>query len=305
MDKLKFNFLEMCTKQQFMNRLLDPDEWGHLYNSAIWTPADIKSLERQGEPVKASLVEAKTRTAALEAELSRITEHLCTLNDMVGQKVGSASELESEILVLKEEIAQLRPETDKSEPAPMRSVEELSGIIDDQIIGLEKRRTAFEARKAAIVALASQLATQQSELATMSRLDTELAVRIAEKEAAERDQQHSQHSKQLASLAEWYKASLHLHSSVSGLHRVELVRPDYLLVTLAAESSANPHATASTLLPVHLRVCPATGKLQAAQIGSTSSTPRRGQWREVIDAAIDTNNIGHLLRQIHAALAQS
>jgi hypothetical protein len=139
----------------------------------------------------------------------------------------------------------------------------------------------------------------------MSRLDTELTVRVAEKEALERDQQLSQHSKQLTSLAEWYKAILHLHSAVSGVYRVELVRPDYLLVTLAAESSTNPHATASTLLPVHLRVCPATGKLQAAQIGSTSSTPRRGQWREVIDAAIDTNNIGHLLRQIHAALAKS
>lgn len=43
-DKLKFNFLEMSTKQQFMQRLLDPDEWSHLCNNAIWTPADIKSL---------------------------------------------------------------------------------------------------------------------------------------------------------------------------------------------------------------------------------------------------------------------
>ena len=43
-DKLKFNYLEMRTKKEFMTRLLDPDEWGHLYNNAIWTPADIKSL---------------------------------------------------------------------------------------------------------------------------------------------------------------------------------------------------------------------------------------------------------------------
>lgn len=70
----------MCTKREFMQRLLDPDEWGHLYSNTIWTAADIKSLEKQGEPAKNALVEAKGQTEELEGELSKITEHLvnCT-----------------------------------------------------------------------------------------------------------------------------------------------------------------------------------------------------------------------------------
>lgn len=77
MEKLKFNYLEMSTKHNFLKRLLDPDEWGHLYNNVIWTPADIKSLETQTEPIKATLVAAKERTQQLEAELEKLTEHLC------------------------------------------------------------------------------------------------------------------------------------------------------------------------------------------------------------------------------------
>lgn len=80
MEKLKFNFLEMSTKQNFMQRMLDPDEWGHLYNSAIWTPADIGALEKQMGPTKTALVESKQRCEELEAELAKITEHLCNRN---------------------------------------------------------------------------------------------------------------------------------------------------------------------------------------------------------------------------------
>lgn len=76
-EKLKFNYLEMSTKQNFMQRLLDPDEWNHLYNNTIWTPADVKSLEKQMEPTKIELVEAKRKTSELEGDLGKITEHLC------------------------------------------------------------------------------------------------------------------------------------------------------------------------------------------------------------------------------------
>ncbi len=60
-----------------MHRLLDPDEWTHLYNNAIWTAADIKVLEKQMEPTKATLVACKTKTNELEIELSKMSEHLC------------------------------------------------------------------------------------------------------------------------------------------------------------------------------------------------------------------------------------
>lgn len=82
---------------------------------------------------------------------------------------------------------------------------------------------------------------------------------------------------------------IELMQKVGGVH-VEMVRPDYLLVTCSSSRS-------STVVPVHLMVDPATGRLQSVQIGSTSTTPKR-QWRQIIDAAVETNDIVSLIRQV-------
>lgn len=216
---------------------------------------------------------------------------------MVGHKLASAEDLEAEIVGLRAAIAQLKPEQEAAMHAPMRSVEELQSLIDEQIVEIERRRTLMEERKRAIAKLSTQLAAQQEELYTLARTDADLTVKVQEKERQEQDEQKAKYSKQLVSLADWYRATLALHSSISGIHRVEMIRPDYLLVTLSGGGN-------DVLLPVHLRICQATGKLLAAQIGATSSTPRKGQWKEVIDTAVDNNNIAMLVRQIHFALAK-
>lgn len=296
-DKLKFNYLEMYTKQQFMQRLLDADEWNHLYNSAIWTPADMRSLERQGEGTKAALVGAKNRCSELEAELSRLTEHLVAAGEGVQAKMEAAEALEQHIAGLEEEVASLRPSAEEESSVPVRSVEELQTILDDQLLALEKRRAAAETRKAIINQLAKQNDALNSELTHLSSQDTELSARLAEKERAERDEHMATYHKQQAALADWYRGALSLHSSLTGISKLEMTRPDCLLLHLTGPPGSD------VCIPVHLRLCPATGRLQAAQIGTTSGTPRRGQWRDVVDAAIDSNNIGLLVRQLRAALA--
>lgn len=285
----------MSTKQQFMQRLLDPDEWGHLYNNAIWTASDIKALEKQMEPVKSALVECKGRTGSLEAELARVTEHLCGLNEVVGQKYSTASELESEIRVLAEEVKKLSPEHSTTTSAsPMRSAEELQAILDDQIVQMERKRALLEERRASVARLASSATNAQMEVSALVQTDAELASKLVAKQAKENEHNQAQYTQQLCNLTDWYKSVLTLQSSLTGIQRIDLVRPDYLLVTLA-------HA--GVLLPVHLKVCPATGKLRSAQVGSTSNTPKR-QWKELVDVAVDTNNIPYLIRQVHAALSK-
>ncbi len=83
---------------------------------------------------------------------------------------------------------------------------------------------------------------------------------------------------------------IELMQKISGVH-VEMIRPDYLLVTCSNLRSS------TVVVPVHLMVDPATGRLQSVQIGSTSTTPKR-QWRQIIDAAVETNDIVNLIRQV-------
>ncbi len=218
------------------------------------------------------------------------------MNEVVGQKLASASELETEIESLRKEIARLKPEAPVL--APMRSMEELQTIVDEQIISLEKKRAAIEERQANILRLSSNLSNQQSELTCLHQQDREHTSKVAAKEAKERDEQKVAYNKQISALTEWYKSIISLHRSMSGVQKVELVRQDNLLITLESPSDG-------ALLPLHLRVCPATGKLLAAQIGNTSSTPRRGQWKEIIHDAVSTNNIPYLVRQVYAALSKS
>lgn len=299
-DKLKFNYLEMSTKQHFMHRLLDADEWNHLYNSAIWTPADMRSLERQGEGVKAALVAAKGRCGEVEGEVGRLTEHLVAAGEGVQGKMEAAEALEQHIAALEEEVAALRPsdidEGDSMSAAP-RSIEELQIILDDQLLALEKRRAAIDARKAANLTLSSHLDALHSDLSLLSTQSADLSLRLAEKERQEQDAHQSSFHKQHSALADWYRSALSLHAALTGISKLEMTRQDSLLIHLDGPEGSD------VCVPVHLRVCGATGRLMAAQIGTTSGTPRRGQWRDVVEAAVEGNSIGLLVRQLRAALS--
>ena len=73
--------------------------------------------------------------------------------------------------------------------------------------------------------------------------------------------------------------------------KCEMIRPDYLLVTVFTSES--------TTLPAHLSLDPKSGKLMSVQVGSTTSqhTPKQ-QWKTIVDAAIEANDIPFLIRQI-------
>lgn len=243
------------------------------------------------EPAKAELVQTKERTVSLETDISRVTDHLCSLNELVCQKLGTATELDTEIAALCGEVARLKPEDTEQASTPMRSVEELQAMLDDQIIQMEKKRMAIEERKAAIAKLSAHHDTQQAELAALAQQEAEQAARVDAINAARRkDTQKAAYNSQLTQLASWYTSLLSLHTQLTCIQRIDLVRPDYLLVAISG-------------VPIHLNVCPATGKLKAAQVGSTSSTPKR-QWKEIVETAVETNNIPYLIRQIHSALVK-
>lgn len=195
---------------------------------------------------------------------------------------------------MRAEIARLQPSTANQQP--MRSVDELQAVLDDQMIRSERRRAEIESRRQALQVLSQQLALQQSVVEGLEKEEGQLKRELAEKAVAMRAKNEDGLQRQLSELATWYRDLATCQSGLTGC-RAELVRPDYLLLTVTS-----PDGSAS--VPVHLKVCPATGRLIQAQIGSTSSTPKR-QWKDVIEMAIESNSIAYLARQVRAALCSS
>lgn len=278
--KLRFNWHEMKTKSLFLTKLSDADEWRACQTSR-WTPGELKQMENvevfsRKERLKAS----KSATVELQRRLLQACETICETQEMVQTKQQQAQELLAEYVAEREMLQELTQQLPAA--TPLRSIEELQTLLDEQSILLEKRAGALERQKNAVADLERLLALHTGE-------NGKLRDSVAELEAQQRalSQQESGAEATLAGLCQWYSQLTETLSTLTGC-RVEMVQPDYLLATLT---------TAGTMVPVHVYVDSGTGKLKSVKIGSTSSTPKR-QWRETIETAIEYNDIPFLLRTI-------
>jgi DNA repair exonuclease SbcCD ATPase subunit len=277
LEKLKFIYLELYTKRGFLSHLTDSEEW-RACQTTRWTPGELKQLERELEPSKTTLKAEKTKSAELQRILAEKCEAALCLQKDVQDKHEETSELMRRYREAEDTLRDLR-ETMPS--APTRSMEELQSILDEQSITLEKKTIALERQRSAVQDLERLLAIHEAENAKLMVIQTDLDAR---RTALTKEQ--SREDESLSKLCRWYASAAETLSQLTGC-RVEMVQPDYLLANVSN-------------VPVHIHVDSVTGKLRDVKVGSTSSTPKR-QWKELVDAAIEFNDIPFLIRAIHAA----
>lgn len=222
---------------------------------------------------------AKMKTVEVQRILSEQCELLSGLEGEVEDRHCQAMELIKKYREAEDTLMHLR---ELLPSVPCRSVEELQGLLDEQSIEGEKKKTALERQRNAIHDLERLLAMHETENAKLEQNREELEVR-----RAGLSKKDGEGEKALTNLCRWYAAAIETISRLSGC-QVEMVQPDYLVATI-------------TSVPVHIYVDPVSGKLQSVKVGSTSSTPKR-QWKELIEAAIEFNDIPFLIRSIHAAI---
>jgi chromosome segregation ATPase len=282
LEKLKFNWLELHTKRAFLLHLSDGDEWRACQTSR-WTPGELKQLERELEPAKAALKTEKERTAQLQRTLSEDCETLLTLQEAVRAKHSHATSLTSQY---RKEFASLQELRSMLPNQMARSVEELQAQLDEQSISLEKKVTSLDRQRAAVADLERLLTVHEVDNAKLQSNRSELdakRISLSQRGAGEAA---------LSSLCQWYTNLTESLSNLTGC-KVEMVQPSYLLATVIS---------ASSIVPVHIYVDAVSGKLQSVKVGSTSATPKR-QWKELVEAAIEYNDIPFLLRSIHSAIS--
>jgi hypothetical protein len=204
----------------------------------------------------------------------------------------------------------------------IRSAEELSAELAGLAAAEEKKRQSLHAHATNITDLARLLRHHSDDLA---RLKMEEA-RLREILELKQRQKAENAEASLEQLCVWYRSMI---ESVSDLTRMkfEMIRPDYILVTFktseankaepsagdsgskndvvgseagSTEISPPDNATlppTTTTLPVHLNIDPQTGRLLAAQIGTTQSAGADA-WRGVCEQAVENNDICSLLHAI-------
>lgn len=332
MAKLKFNLLELTSKRIFLDKLMPSgtlneflpptlsgemtmsiyDEWTNCQTR--WTPGDLKDLERQVESRKAELKAVKEAVGAVKEEISNVTSHVAHLKDSVNQerqsgaaKLAQIAALENDIAFMQQRLTEfaerVRPLTKGlvrcgscedsgsvvGEVLGIRSAEELRAELAELSAAEAKKRAVLEGHKNSLTDLSRLLHHHTDDLVRLqtdqSRLSSLLTLKQRQKaENADAD---------LEELCVWYRG---LVESVSELTRMqfEMIRPDYILVTFKT-SSANVNP--ATTLPVHLNVDPQTGRLLAAQIGTTT-TANSATWKDLCELAVENNDIPSLLHSI-------
>ncbi len=260
-----------------MTHLTNSEEWREC-QSTRWTPGELKQLEKELEPSKNKLKRVKGKTAELQSEVAEGCELLVGLEDELKEKHGRTKKL---VQVCSGDLVKVQKLQEKIPNVSLRSVEELQSLLDEQSISLEKKNSALERQKNALADLERLLALHEEE-------NNKLIVIKEELENKRLLMSKKDTPSSLEELCQWYSLVGETISRLAGC-RVEMIQPDYLLATVGNELGAQ--------VPVHIIVDPLSGRLKGVKIGSTSSTPKR-QWKEIVDIAIENNDIPFLIRSI-------
>ena len=288
-EKLKFNLLELQTKSGFLRHLMDAEEWSACQTSR-WTPGELKQLERAGEPAKMRLKTEKGQTQELQRILSEGCEQLRQLEDEAQDRHDRLSDLVKRYAACEQEVREL---TAKLPTQPLRSIEELQGLVDEQSIALEKKSSAVERQRSALIDLERLLALHEAENDKLESIKSDLL-----KQEADLVQKRSASAtKPLADLCRWYSTMNETLTRLAGCN-VEMVQSDYLVISI--------HCGASETAPVqlHVKVDPVSGRLREVRIGATSGTPKRAAWKELVETAVECNDIPFLVRAVRQAALQ-
>ena len=275
MSKLKFSWLELRTKQVFLERLLDfsVDAWREL--PAEWSPADLRAFERETvEPLKQDLQRTKAQQATLRNEIGLLGERIGTKRMQLEKLVESRRARLERIEKLLQEKRELEASVPKEAPLEA-SPAELSALLAQQNATLEKLHADVQARRSALTELDRLCALHSEESQKVSE-----QLQVLEEDCTQM-QDRSEARPQLAALIQWYQKVQQLsRQSVPYLQRVEVVRGDYLTVTV--QTSGGP-------LELHVGLDPVSGRILSV----------RGAPQPLVSRAIEYNDLAYLIRALN------
>lgn len=272
---MKFSWLELRTKQVFLQRLLDLGVEGWRDLPVEWSPADLRAFEKETvEPLKQDLQRTKAQQATLKNEISLLSERIGSKRLQLEKLVNARRARLERIKTLMEEKRALEASVPKEAPLEA-SPGELSALLAEQKLMMEKLGAELNARKSAV-----------TELDRLRALNAEQANKVNEQLSfleSECSQWHarSQMRPQLAALISWYQRVNQLSKqSVPYLQRVEVVRGDYLTVTVV---------TAGGPLELHIGLDPVSGRILSV----------RGAPQPLVSRAIEYNDLAYLIRALN------
>lgn len=326
--KLKFTWLELQTKRRFLALLsanANPEDGDHAAADwtecgvGRWAPGDIKRLETETvDTRKDALRVVKAETNALVESINEACERIATASDSLMADRENVENLIEEKNKLLAEINRLESEIPEGRVG-RRCAEEVQAHLDERGIAIERTLNEIDKQNAAIVDL--------NRLAEMSKTDAERSKSILDRLKAEDSRLSIQMSSDshgtagcVVELCRWYSGVREALSRVTGVDTIDLVRPDYLVVSLSpVGSNAAGEVVRSTharlILHIYFSKSFASDlkstnqfdskseeiRIREVRVGTAGGTPKR-HWKEVFKAAIAFNDLPFLVRTIAASL---
>ena len=293
---MKFNWLELTTKSDFLSRLAGDesrgedryDEWRNC--ASRWSAAEVSMLERGLEPSKTALKEAKGRTAQLLSNISLIGEQLLRSESLLNERSSALNEKIERMETLKNQLMEARSKR-KEGTRMVRSKKELECLLDERSMELEKKRALLERQQEALVSVERLAALQAAEL-------SKKAEELEAEEALERKEEKGQREREMEREAMgWWQSMQSLLCRLTGVGSCEMVRGDYVIVHILKWITSKKHERGEEEVPVHLFL-DASGKLQSARVGAVRATPSGGHphYKTLIEQAVELNDIAGLIR---------
>lgn len=290
------------------------DEWTNCQTR--WTPGDLKDLERRVEGRKAELKSVKEAVVAIKEEISNVTGHVVNLKESVNQERQSGASKLDQIAAIEKEISQVEHRlsefAERVRPLTkglvrcgscedsgsivgavlgIRSAEELRAEMTELSTAEEKKRQSIQAHRSNVDELSRLLQHHSDDLARLQAEERRLQEILGLKQRQKEENAEAS----LEQLCVWYRSAIETVSDLTRM-KFEMIRPDYILVTFKPETS-NPNNQDYSTLPVHLNIDPQTGRLLAAQVGTTSAAPSEA-WKNICDLAVENNDICSLLHSV-------
>lgn len=295
LEKLKFNWLELRTKREFLENLVEKgreDQSSQQPFSSRWCPAELKQLEDEILPIKMILKEEKSKTTSLIEEIELSSIDVVSLEEKLSLQYDESLSLLNDIIQCENEIQNTldslsREDSSTTHPPSSTSPQELDFCLQELLLESSSVSDCIQRQNESISDLQRLISLIDEEIdTTQDQLDDFRKINC------NNDNTHTDKNENLIhSLCDWYQGMLDFMSKLTFIKGIEMIRPDYLLLTTSTGSPRSSPTGPERIIHLHLH--PTNASLLDVRLNYMTLNDE-----SIIKEAIERNNIPFLLRNL-------
>eukprot|EP01135_Chromosphaera_perkinsii_P006283 Nk52_evm12s485 gene=Nk52_evmTU12s485 len=310
-SKLKFNFIELETKQGFMERIQKSGDKENQCGALAPNDEELMEIEAKMSDEKVHVKDLKSKNAKLKEECHSLAERVAGRYDEYNHMKTDLTSLVEQMRLMKGEFVDATSKqrevamTMENTPITLDNAEE---ILERQTVEMQKlsetkqkEEVELSEMEYRIKCLESEINELQESLRNAKEEELELTARNDNGEIEKEGECHSEKAKvvQLDEMNQWYIYTTRIISNLSGVSIRELddeSKPDHMVIdiTVALDCGSVPNSK-KYVMDVYFK--PGTIALQRVTV-----EPQDVNISDILEQAVASNDIKFLLREVKSRL---